>query len=82
MATLTIKNLPDEIYLALSEKAKRSRRSINNEAIVMFEHFFGTRNPDVDKELDEIRIFREKLAKKGVLIDRSILDEAKNERRF
>ena len=35
MATLTIKNLPDEIYAALSKRAKQNRRSINSEAIVL-----------------------------------------------
>ncbi|MFT3743275.1 MAG: hypothetical protein QM785_03170 [Pyrinomonadaceae bacterium] len=82
MATLTIKNLPDEIYAALSEKAKRSRRSINNEAIIMFEEsFFGKRKSD-EKELEEISIFRDNLAKKGVYVTTEILNKAKNERRF
>ena len=34
MATLTIKNLPDDLYLALKQKAASHRRSLNNEAIV------------------------------------------------
>ncbi len=82
MATLTIKNMPDTIYAALSEKAKRSRRSINSEAIIMFEHFFGEPEYDVEKDLEEIRAFRERLSNKGVYITQELLDEAKKERRF
>lgn len=33
MATLTIRNLPDELHLALKERTKRNRRSLNQEVI-------------------------------------------------
>jgi antitoxin FitA len=33
MATLTIRNLPDELHLLLKERAKRNRRSVNQEVI-------------------------------------------------
>ena len=33
MATLTIRNLPDELHLVLKERAKRNRRSLNQEVI-------------------------------------------------
>ena len=33
MATLTIRNFPDELHLALKERAKRSRRSLNQQVI-------------------------------------------------
>ena len=34
MATLTIKNLPDDLYQALKQKAASHHLSLNNEAIV------------------------------------------------
>lgn len=37
MATLTIKNLPEELHEKLKERARRHRRSMNNEAIVCLE---------------------------------------------
>ena len=37
MATLTIKNLPDDLYQRLKVRAKHNRRSINSEAIVCLE---------------------------------------------
>ena len=33
MATLTIRDLPDELHLLLKERAKRNRRSLNQEVI-------------------------------------------------
>ena len=33
MATLTIRNLPDELHAALKERARQNRRSLNQEVI-------------------------------------------------
>lgn len=33
MATVTIRNLPDDLHAALKERAKRNRRSVNQEVI-------------------------------------------------
>ena len=33
MANLTIRNLPDELHASLKERAKRNRRSLNQEVI-------------------------------------------------
>ena len=55
MATLTIKNLPDEIYSALSKRAKQNRRSINSEAIIQLEQLKNGGLRDVEAELEEIR---------------------------
>ncbi len=37
MATLTIKNLPDQLYAQLKARAAEHRRSINSEAILAVE---------------------------------------------
>lgn len=79
MATLTIKNLPDEIYAALGRTAKRNRRSINREAIVQLEHSLAKSPCDVEAEIDEIRMLRESL--KGVYLTEEDLEFAKNEGR-
>ena len=34
MATLTIRNLPEELHLALKERARKNRRSLNQEVIL------------------------------------------------
>ena len=41
MPALTIKNIPDHLYEALRDRAKRHRRSINGEVIVCLEGVFG-----------------------------------------
>jgi plasmid stability protein len=33
MATLTIRNLPDDLHLKLKDRAKKNRRSLNQEVI-------------------------------------------------
>ena len=81
MATLTIKNLPDEIYAALTKKAKQNRRSINSEAIVQLEQLRDNTPCDVEAELEDIRKMREKLRKQGVWLTDEILEFAKNEGR-
>ena len=37
MATMTLKNVPDDLYDQLKQSAERHRRSINSEAIVCLE---------------------------------------------
>ena len=37
MATITLKNIPDEIYSQLKKTAQRHRRSLNSEIIVCLE---------------------------------------------
>lgn len=44
MATLTIKNLPDDLYAALREAAAAHRRSIIAEATVLLERGLGRRS--------------------------------------
>jgi plasmid stability protein len=79
MATLTIKNLPDEIYAALSKRAKQNRRSINSEAIIQLEKLRDTAERDVAAELEEIRLLRQKTG--GLWLTDEILSTAKTEGR-
>lgn len=79
MATLTIKNLPDEIYAALSRTAKRNRRSINGEAIVRLEQ--GLQNVETDIEATLARIRKNREAMNDVWVTDEFLDYAKNEGR-
>ena len=81
MATLTVKNLPDEIYALLTKTAKKHRRSINSEAIVLLEKGLGEVKPDLEATVDRIRQTRTELTQKGVLLTDEILEMAKNEGR-
>ncbi len=79
MATLTIKNMPDELYAALSRTAKQNRRSINSEAIIQLEHLLDKGGRDIEAELEEIRRLRQKT--RGLWLTDKILEKAKNEGR-
>lgn len=41
MATLTLKNIPDELHARLRESADRNRRSLNSEILVRLESTFA-----------------------------------------
>ena len=81
MATLTIKNLPDEIYAALGSTAKKNRRSLNREAIIQLEQSLIAPRSDRDDLIAEIRESREKMRLKGVYLTDEFLEFAKNEGR-
>lgn len=78
MATLTIKNLPEEIYAALTRKAKQNRRSINGEAIVSLESSLHEGRPNKQMRLEKVRKLRESLPQEVWLTD-DILAESRAE---
>lgn len=41
MATLTLKNIPDELHALLKESAERNRRSLNSEILMRLESAFS-----------------------------------------
>lgn len=79
MATLTIKNIPDELHERLKERAKQHRRSINSEVIVCLEQVLGAAPLDRTALLASIRASRK--ATSGIFITDEDLRIAKNEGR-
>jgi len=59
MATITVKNIPDQLYEQLKQSAVMHRRSINSEVIFWLERMLGKPNVDVDATLAKARILRE-----------------------
>jgi plasmid stability protein len=62
MATLTIRNLPEELADGLKQEARRHRRSVNQQVLVMLEEACLGKNVgagDVEEELRQIRSLRE-----------------------
>jgi hypothetical protein len=60
MVTVTLKNIPEELYERIKLQAKVNRRSINSEIISVLEHAIPTRTPiDVQKVLERARKLRE-----------------------
>jgi plasmid stability protein len=62
MATLTIKNIPDEVYVQLKQRAARHRRSVNSEIIVCLETVLGRRAVDPATFLTSVRALRENIS--------------------
>ena len=62
MASLTIKNLPDELYEQIKRSAAAHRRSINSELIVGLEKVFQPAQSDVTTHIHGAREVRAALA--------------------
>jgi len=58
MATLTIKNIPDELYEKLKRSAEANRRSINSEIIVCIERTVTSHRVDPDAVIAKARTLR------------------------
>ena len=58
MASITVKNIPDDVYAALKAQAEANHRSINSEIIVSIERAVRTQRLDVDATLAQARALR------------------------
>ncbi len=61
--TLTLKNIPDEVYDQLKASAEAHRRSLNSEAIVCLESVLLPRRVDPAERLARARALRASLRK-------------------
>jgi antitoxin FitA len=78
MATLTIKNLPDELYEQIKTSAAVNRRSINQEVIYLIEQVLAANAVGQEATLEEVRVLREQL---GIYVTDEEINQAKNEGR-
>ena len=74
MATITLKDIPQNVHKALKQRAKRSGRSLNREVLAILVASVMPHKIDVNAYLAEIRHHRESLP--GRLTD-NLLEEAK-----
>lgn len=79
MPTLTVKNIPDDLYNALKARAKANRRSLNSEILVILEEIMMPKRVDVDDLVAEARQLREKTA--GYYLTDDLLRQAIDEGR-
>jgi plasmid stability protein len=63
--TLTLKNIPDELYARLKKSAEIHRRSLNNEAIICLETVLQARKLSTAERIERIRALRSTLPQKG-----------------
>lgn len=58
MATLTLKNLPDDLHRRLKERAARHRRSLNSEVLAALEASVRAEPLDPRAFIDQVRKLR------------------------
>jgi plasmid stability protein len=80
MATITVKNIPDELYARLKAAAVGNRRSINNEIISRIEKSLSPRRTTTEALLARIRRFHEELP--GPLLTIEQIREARDDGRL
>ena len=80
MATLVIKNLPEEIHAALRSSAERHHRSLTAEAIALLAEGTGNARIPTDQHLFRATELRQKAPGKAIS-DRELIDLYKVERR-
>ena len=76
MATITIKNIPDDLYEQLKDVAEANRRSINSEVIICIERRLATHKPNPNDIEQKARRLRKITAAHP--LSEQILDEAIN----
>jgi plasmid stability protein len=59
MATITVKNIPDDLYEQLKQTARANQRSINSEVIYAIRRTVAIQPMDVETVLDRARQTRE-----------------------
>ena len=69
MTTITVKNIPPEIYEKLKQSAKLSRRSINSEIIACIERAVRSQQVNQDILLANARKLRTKTASHPITDD-------------
>lgn len=79
MATVTVKNIPNELYDRLKSVAEINRRSINSEIIMCIENAVISRRIDPDEVLENARQLRQLTAEH--LISDDAFNKAKTEGR-
>jgi len=77
--TITVKNIPQDLYDKLKKRAERNHRSINREIIAIFEDILSVRRINPEEILASARSLREKTRR--FTITQDFIDQAKREGR-
>lgn len=59
MTSLTIKNIPDELYERLKQSAAANRRSLNSEVIYYLERMLPRQPRDVEEIMARVKVVQE-----------------------
>jgi antitoxin FitA len=81
MATITLKNVPDNVHIALKAQAKRHKRSLNQEALFCLDQALGRGSKEPQTLLKEIRDLRSRVSLKVKDVDLDWIAGSKNDGR-
>lgn len=81
MATLTLKNVPEELVEQLKEEAKQNRRSLNQEALSRLESSVALRRRSADETITALRSLHQRLSYMKPL-SATFIDRAKKQGRL
>lgn len=76
MVTITVKDIPDNLYEALKKRAAAHHRSVNREIIYYIEQAVSRREVNVEELLEKARRIRAEIGE--VPISEELLDDYKN----
>lgn len=77
MATITLKNIPEDLHQRLRESAARHHRSLNREIIAQLEASLTERSRETDELLAELEALHCKLP----MVDHGLVDALKQQGR-
>lgn len=66
MATITLKNVPDDLYESLKRQAQAHRRSVNSELIHCLETVLMPKQISAEERLGRLRSLRRRIASQAV----------------
>ena len=78
--SLTLKNLPDNVYQRLKRSAEVHRRSLNSEAIVCLESVLLPASGNPAEQLERIRRLRAEMKDQGAWLTPELIEQAKQGR--
>lgn len=79
MTTITLKNIPTDLYDLIKANARRNRRSINSEILFQLEKAIKVKKINVDNYLTKLELLHNNLSLPELNDD--ILNQARNEGR-
>lgn len=77
MATLTLKNIPDELHALLKESAEKNRRSLNSEILIRLESAFSAPVIDARQRAKALKAF----VAAQPMVDHALVDRFKRQGR-
>lgn len=80
MATLTLKNVPEELVGQLKAEAKQNRRSLNQEALSRLEGSVALRRRSAGEAVADLRRLHKRLGSRPIMTD-ALIERSKREGR-